>query len=81
MSHTLQKILSIYKETNGLGYNKKPHELEVKFGTQNVARITHIDYNNVLKKLYSCGFMCSNPIGTTQLKIMFDNNDLYKYDD
>tara|TARA_Y100000741_G_scaffold32540_1_gene22999 strand:+ start:6623 stop:9679 length:3057 start_codon:yes stop_codon:yes gene_type:complete len=75
MSHTLQDILSIYKDTNGLGYNKKPHELEVKFGTQKVARVSHIDYNHVLKKLHSCGFKCLNPVGTTQLKIMFDTND------
>ena len=75
MSHTLQDILSIYKETNGLGFNNIPHELEVKFGTQNIDRITHIDYNHVLQKLYSCGFTCLNPVGTTHLKIMFDNND------
>ena len=29
MSHTLQDILSIYKETEGLGYNKIPHELRL----------------------------------------------------
>tara|TARA_A100001015_G_scaffold224377_1_gene253011 strand:+ start:8207 stop:11263 length:3057 start_codon:yes stop_codon:yes gene_type:complete len=75
MSHTLQDILSIYKETEGLGYNKIPHELEVKFGTRNIARISYVDYNHVLQKLYSCGFKCSNLSGTTHLKIMFDKND------
>ena len=75
MSHTLQDILSIYKDTEGVGYNKKPHELEVKFGTQHIDRISYIDYNNVMQKLASCGFKCLNKIGTTQLKIMFDNND------
>lgn len=75
MIQSLHDILLTYKETKGLGYNNKPHELEVKFGTQNIVRISYIDYTHVLQKLQSCGFKCLNNVGQTQLKIMFDKND------
>ena len=34
-------------------------ELEVRFGTKGIKRITHIDYNNVVKRLLSLGFTLS----------------------
>ena len=49
------------------------HELEVKFGTKNKDSkqkpFTKTDYNNIIKKLNSLGFECSNPEGEYILRI------------
>ena len=44
-------------------------EMEVKFGTRGIKRISKIDYDNVIKKLYSMGFHTINPEGKYTLKI------------
>jgi hypothetical protein len=44
-------------------------EMEVKFGTRGIKRITKTDYDNVVKKLYSMGFTTINPSGIYTLKI------------
>ena len=51
-------------------------EMEVKFGTRGVKRISKIDYDNVIKKLYSMGFHTINPEGRYTLKIQAEFLDL-----
>ena len=80
MAHTLNSILNIHKATKGLGYSKVPNsynELEVKFGTKQIKRITKLDYNNVINKLKSCGYSSPNMEGDYTLKI-FLNDKQYK---
>ena len=48
-------------------YNE--YEMEAKFGTRGVRPITKIDYDNVVKKLKSLGYKCTNENGTYNLKI------------
>ena len=46
MTHTLTSILNIHKATKGLGYSKVPNsynELEVKFGTRHIKKITKLN--------------------------------------
>jgi hypothetical protein len=45
------------------------YEMEAKFGTRGIKRITKIDYDNVVKKLKSLGFYCENERGSHSLKI------------
>jgi hypothetical protein len=48
----------------------KNHEIEVRFGTKkNVKPLSKNDYFNVIKKLKSLGFTCSNENGLNSLKI------------
>ena len=44
-------------------------EMEAKFGTRGVRRLTKLDYDNVVKKLYSLGFVPDNNEGAYTLKI------------
>jgi len=48
---------------------KTYHELEVKFGTKGIKPLTKIDYDNVICKLKSLGFTCTNPQGEYMLRI------------
>ena len=58
-------------------YDKQPHisvrheypELEAKFGTRGVKRITKIDYDNVIRKLVSLGFVADTNNGTHLLRM------------
>jgi hypothetical protein len=45
------------------------YEMEAKFGTKGIKQITKIDYDNVIKKLKSLGFICENENGDYSLKI------------
>ena len=36
------------------------NELEVRFGTRNIKKITRIDFDNVIKKLKSLDYFCNN---------------------
>lgn len=45
------------------------HELEVRFGTKGIKKLTRSDYDNVIKKLKSLGFNCINESGNYTLKI------------
>lgn len=45
------------------------YEMEAKFGTKGIKRITKIDYDNVIKKLKSIGFKSDNESGDYSLKI------------
>ena len=45
------------------------YEMEAKFGTRGIRRITKLDYDNVVKKLKSLGFSSNTDEGTYSLKI------------
>ena len=45
------------------------YELEVRFGTKDIKRLTKNDYDSVVKTLKSLGFSSSNPAGTPSLRI------------
>jgi hypothetical protein len=61
---TISKMLMLSQRTK---YSDV--EMEVKFGTRGIRRITKNDYDNVVKKIYSMGFITNNPEGTYSLKI------------
>ncbi len=44
-------------------------ELEIRFGTKFWNPITQIDFNNVIAKLKSAGFVCNDPNGKYHLNI------------
>ena len=60
-----------------LFYSSKPFmfnsaftpELEVRFGTRSIKQITRNDYDNVIKKLKSLGFVTNNNIGEYYLRM------------
>ncbi len=53
----LDDLLKLYLDNvRGLGRRDGTLELEVRFGTKGVHRITHIDYDNVVRRLLSLGF-------------------------
>jgi hypothetical protein len=68
------KIASLLLMTDPTKY--KDVEMEVKFGTRGIKRITKADYDNVIKKLSSLGFKTVNPEGTYTLKIQPEFLDL-----
>jgi hypothetical protein len=45
------------------------NELEVRFGTKDIKRLTKNDYDNVVKTLKSFGFVSANPTGVPSLRI------------
>jgi hypothetical protein len=45
------------------------NELEVRFGTKDIKRLTKNDYDNVVKTLKSFGFVSANPGGVPSLRI------------
>ena len=51
-------------------------EMEVKFGTRGIKPITKLDYDNVVKKLYSLNFRSSASDGTYSLKIQSEFLDM-----
>ena len=63
----LQTICKHFMGTN-VSYKVEP-EIEVRFGTKGIRHLTKIDYDNVIKKLKSIGFVSENPQGATSLKI------------
>ena len=61
-------IISQFFINNASGrYNL--YEMEAKFGTRGIKHITKMDYDNVVKKLKSLGFVSDNVEGTYSLKI------------
>ncbi len=69
---SLSEILTIHLENNGKPYGDSKNsnnELEIRFGTRNKNKITHINYENIIKKLKSLGFICENENGLPSLKI------------
>ena len=61
------KYLSIYLESGFSG--RSTDELEIRFGTKFWNPITQIDFNNVIAKLKSSGFVCNDPNGEYHLNI------------
>jgi len=49
------------------------YELEAKFGTRGIKAITKIDYDNVVKKLLSLGYIANNSQGSYTLKIQTES--------
>ena len=45
------------------------NELEIRFGTKDIKRLTKNDYDNVVKTLKSFGFSSANPSGVPSLRI------------
>ena len=64
------KIVKIFYNMNPYVFSKQSvYELEVKFGTKGIKPLTRNDYDNVIKKLKSFGFVTSNNVGEYYLRI------------
>lgn len=66
------KLIQLYLANNKIGAGRyKTNELEIKFGTNyKVAKpISKMNYDNVIKYLYSNGFKCDNKKGFQSLRI------------
>ena len=63
----LNIISKFYLSSEDGKYNN--YEMEAKFGTRGIKAITKMDYDNVVKKLLSLGYKCSNNVGDYSLKI------------
>jgi hypothetical protein len=68
-----EKVVSTYLENRPYlpRQDKKVSELEIRFGTNNkaVRALTKIDYDNVIKQLYACGFKPEIESGLQILRI------------
>ena len=60
-NNALNAMISIALEQDSSSIRNKNIELEVKFGTKGIKRITKIDYDNVIKKLKSLDFIETGP--------------------
>ena len=72
LKNKMDKMLEHYLATNPVVQNNSQiNELEVRFGTnpRKGKFISKVDYDNVIKKLLSCGFTCDNMAGITMLRI------------
>lgn len=68
----MEKLVSYYLASNPILRNDwRNNELEIRFGTgSHLSKpITKIDYDNVVKKLYSSGFLLNNEKGLQILRI------------
>ena len=61
------KISDLFLKAEPTKYSEV--EMEAKFGTRGIKRITKTDYDNVIKKIHSTGFRTINPEGSYTLKI------------
>jgi hypothetical protein len=61
------KISDLFLKAEPTKYSEV--EMEAKFGTRGIKRITKTDYDNVIKKIHSLGFTTINPEGSYTLKI------------
>jgi hypothetical protein len=61
------KIADLFLKAEPTKYSEV--EMEAKFGTRGIKRITKTDYDNVIKKIHSLGFRTINPEGSYTLKI------------
>jgi hypothetical protein len=71
-------IVKEYLESNPIiRSNRKNNELEIRFGTntKNSRPLSKIDYDNVAKQLYSCGFKPENEDGIQMLRITPESVD------
>ena len=70
---TLRDMLKDLLERPGA---RNDHELEVRFRTTSKARLTKIDFDNVIRKLKSLNFIAPNDQGEYQLKIQTEFTDV-----
>lgn len=70
---TLRDMLKDLLERPGA---RNDHELEVRFRTTSKARLTKIDFDNVIRKLKSLNFVAPNDQGEYQLKIQTEFTDV-----
>lgn len=74
----LDLIIENYLANNPAGgrADGKQNEVEIRFGSDSKKqKITQIDYENVIKKLYSTGFLLDNPDGFHSLRIFHEYID------
>ena len=74
----LDMLIDNYLANNPAGgrADGKQNEVEIRFGSDiKKQKISQIDYENVVKKLYSCGFILDNPEGTHSLRIFHEYTD------
>ena len=72
MKEAFEKMVDYYLASNPvLKVGKKTNEFEIRFGSNpRLSKpVSKIDYDNVIKKLYSCGFKCENVDGIQSLRI------------
>jgi len=73
-----ENIIKEYLESNPLiRSHKKNNELEIRFGTNKKQSrpLSKIDYDNVVKQLYSCGFKTANVEGVQMMRITPESID------
>jgi hypothetical protein len=70
----IMKIADLLLKTEAAKYTEV--EMEVKFGTRGIRRLTKTDYDNVVKKLRSLEFITINSEGNYSLKIQPEFLDL-----
>jgi len=63
-----EKIVNSFYSLTGRSVTQTP-ELEVRFGTRGINKLTKNDYDNVIQKLKSLGFTTYNPDGLYSLRI------------
>ena len=57
--------------------SESAHELEVRFGTKGIKRLSRTDYDNVIKKLKSFGFLNVDPSGLYSLRVNCEYLDTF----
>ena len=75
-SYTLEEVAKIYLDDYTGMVGDAQNELEVRFGTRGIHRISRIDFDNVIKKLKSLQFTSPNEIGFDSLKIQSEFIDI-----
>ena len=78
-TQAFENVVKEYLESNPVIRNaRRQNELEIRFGTNHklAKPITKIDYDNVVKQLYSCGFLPENVDGLQILRIIPETIDL-----
>lgn len=63
------KLVKTFYAQNPFTKLSKNFELEVKFGTKGIKYLTKIDYDNVIRKLKSLGFVSDNSQGAYMLRV------------
>jgi hypothetical protein len=77
-NHRLEVMIDHYLASNPFSgrADGKINEVEIRFGTDTKKnKITQIDYENVVKRLYQCGFKTDNPDGMHSLRIFHEYTD------
>ena len=68
-------LVKLYYQSSPFSHSNKNHELEVRFGTRGIKPLNKNDYDSVIKKLKSLGFISINELGTSSLKIQCEYLD------